>query len=113
MHAPLRLMRSGEATWTPPVLTCSGLTGSGLEKLWAQVELHHRTLAETGELEAKRRRQQVDWTWAMVRDTLLSRLHEHPEVRRLTPELERQVQDGELTPTLAADRILEVFAAGD
>jgi LAO/AO transport system kinase len=109
----LRLMRSAEASWTPPVLTCSGLTGSGLEKLWAQVELHHRTLAETGELEAKRRRQQVDWTWAMVRDTLLSRLHEHPEVRRLTPELERQVQDGELTPTLAADRILEVFAAGD
>lgn len=109
----LRLMRSGEATWTTPVLTCSGLTGSGLEKLWAQVELHHRTLTEAGELEAKRRRQQVDWTWAMVRDTLLSRLHEHPEVRRLTPELERQVQDGELTPTLAADRILEVFAAGD
>jgi LAO/AO transport system kinase len=109
----LRLMRSAEAAWTPPVLTCSGLEGSGLDELWAQVELHDRTLSESGELDAKRRRQQVDWTWTMVRDTLLARLHEHPEVRGLAPELERQVRDGLLTPTLAADRILEVFTAGD
>jgi LAO/AO transport system kinase len=106
----LRLMRSAEAAWTPPVLTCSGLEGTGLDELWEQVELHDRTLSESGELDAKRRRQQVDWTWTMVRDTLLARLHEHPEVRELAPELERQVRDGLLTPTLAAERILEVFA---
>lgn len=109
----LRLMRSAEAAWTPPVLTCSGLEGTGLDELWAQVELHDRTLSESGELDARRRRQQVDWTWTMVRDTLLARLHEHPEVRKITPELERQVRDGLLTPSLAADRILEVFAADD
>jgi LAO/AO transport system kinase len=111
----LRLMRSSAssdyaAAWTPPVLTCSGLHGTGLEELWARVELHHRTLSGSGELDAKRRRQQVEWTWTMVRDTLLANLHEHPEVRRLTPELERQVRDGRLTPTLAADRILQAFA---
>jgi GTPase len=105
----LRLMRSAESAWTPPVLTCSGLHGVGLDELWAQVELHHRTLDESGELAAKRRRQQVDWTWTMVRDTLLARLHEHAEVRRIAPELERQVRDGLLTPTLAAERILEAF----
>jgi LAO/AO transport system kinase len=109
----LRLMRSAEAAWTPPVLTCSGLEGTGLDELWAQVELHDRTLSESGELDARRRRQQVDWMWTVVRDTLLARLHEHPGVRRLAPELERQVRDGLLTPTLAADRILEVFTAGD
>jgi LAO/AO transport system kinase len=105
----LRLMRSAEASWTPPVLTCSGLHGVGLDELWAQVELHHRTLEGSGELAGKRRRQQVDWTWTMVRETLLSRLHEHAEVRRIAPELERQVRDGLLTPTLAAERILEAF----
>jgi LAO/AO transport system kinase len=108
----LRLLRSAEPVWTPRVLTCSGLRGAGLDAVWEQVELHHRTLSESGELDAKRRRQQVDWTWTMVRETLLARLHEHPEVRRQAPELERQVRDGELTATLAAERILEVFAAG-
>jgi LAO/AO transport system kinase len=107
----LRLMRgSAETSWTPPVLTCSGLHGAGLDEVWASVELHHRTLAESGELDGKRRRQQVDWTWTMVRDTLLARLHEHAEVRRITPELERQVREGLITPTLAAERILEAFS---
>ncbi|HEV2783106.1 MAG TPA: methylmalonyl Co-A mutase-associated GTPase MeaB [Actinophytocola sp.] len=106
----LRLLRAPEAGWTPPVLTCSGLHGIGLDAVWAEVERHDRMLSESGELDAKRRRQQVDWTWSMVRDTLLTRLHEHPEVRRIAPDLERQVRDGQLTATLAAERILEVFA---
>jgi LAO/AO transport system kinase len=105
----LRLLRSGEELWTPPVLTCSGLTGAGLETVWEQVQQHHRTLDDAGELAAKRRRQQVDWTWSMVRDTLMSRLHEHPEVRSIAPELEQDVRDGRLTPTLAAERILKAF----
>ncbi|HEX2132271.1 MAG TPA: methylmalonyl Co-A mutase-associated GTPase MeaB [Actinophytocola sp.] len=109
LSGALRLLHTAETSWTTPVLTCSGQTGKGLDTLWEQVELHHRTLAESGELAARRRRQQVDWTWTMVRDTLLTRLHEHREVRALTPELERAVADGELTPTLAARRILEVF----
>jgi LAO/AO transport system kinase len=108
----LRLLRTADATWAPPVLTCSGLRELGLDAVWDSVERHHRTLSESGELDAKRRRQQVDWTWTMVRDTLLARLHEHPEVRRLAPELERQVRDGTLTATLAAERILEGFADG-
>jgi GTPase len=106
----LRLMRASAA---PPVLTCSGLHGTGLPELWAKVEEHHRGLADSGELDAKRRRQQVDWTWTMVRDTLLARLHDHPGVRRLAPSLEREVREGRLTATLAAERILQVFADGD
>ncbi|MFL6119166.1 methylmalonyl Co-A mutase-associated GTPase MeaB [Actinophytocola sp.] len=106
----LRLLRGHNDVWNPPVLTCSGLTGTGLDTVWEQVQRHHDTLSASGELAAKRRRQQVDWTWTMVRETLLTRLSEHPGVRALTPSLERQVADGELTPTLAAERILEEFA---
>ena len=38
--------------------------------------------------------QQVDWTWAMVRDRLLARLRDDPGVRALAPALEQQVRDG-------------------
>jgi GTPase len=111
LSGALRLLRPAEpASWTTPVLTCSGLTGAGLDAVWEQVTRHHQVLSESGELAAKRRRQQVDWTWTMVRDTLLTRLHEHPGVRAVAADLERKVAGGELTPTLAAERILEVFA---
>jgi LAO/AO transport system kinase len=106
----LRLLRGKQKTWNPPVLTCSGLTGAGLEKLWDTVGEHHKALAGSGELAEKRRRQQVDWTWTMVRDTLLHRLETNAKVREVVPGLEQQVRDGELTATLAAQRILEAFS---
>ncbi|HEU5470399.1 MAG TPA: methylmalonyl Co-A mutase-associated GTPase MeaB [Actinophytocola sp.] len=105
----IRLLRSGEELWTPPVLTSSALTGAGIEKVWEKVREHHSTLDAAGELAAKRSRQQVDWTWSMVRDTVMSRLHENTEVRALAPELEEEVRAGRLTPTLAAERILKAF----
>jgi LAO/AO transport system kinase len=64
-------------------------------------------LTEAGEFAARRRAQQVDWTWSMVRDAVLDRVLSHPDVRTQRAEIERQVRDGELTPALAAQRILE------
>jgi len=105
----LRLLRPPNAVWHPPVLTCSGLSGNGLDEVWRQVQKHRAALVDAGELAERRRRQQVEWTWAMVRDQLLTRLREHPRVRSLTAELERQVREGELTATLAAEQILQAF----
>jgi LAO/AO transport system kinase len=91
------------------VLTCSAREGTGIAELWQRVGAHRQLLETTGALEARRRDQQVDWTWALVHDQLLSRLHENPEVRGIAPDLERQVREGTLTATLAAERILAAF----
>lgn len=109
----MRLMHPADAAWTPPVLHCSARESTRLDTLWERIEQHRALLDSTGRLAAKRRDQQVDWVWAMVHDTLLERLHGHPEVRDLTPVLEKGVRDGELTATLAAERILEAFQPSD
>ncbi|MBQ1113019.1 methylmalonyl Co-A mutase-associated GTPase MeaB [Streptomyces sp. C3-3] len=108
----LRLMHPVDAAWTPPVLTCSARESSGLDTLWERLEQHRALLESTGRLAAKRRDQQVDWTWTMVRDDLLDSLHSHPAVRKLAPELEQRVREGTLTATLAAEEILGVFRGG-
>ncbi|WP_329110803.1 methylmalonyl Co-A mutase-associated GTPase MeaB [Micromonospora sp. NBC_01699] len=105
----LRLLRTGEAGWQPPVLTCSALEGTGLTEVWQQLVRHQESLRASGELAARRRNQQVGWLWAMVRTGLLDELREHPAVTALAPELERRVLDGSLTPTLAAERLLAAF----
>ncbi|MFE8944901.1 methylmalonyl Co-A mutase-associated GTPase MeaB [Streptomyces sp. NPDC007856] len=105
----LRLMHGKEAFWSPPVLSCSARESTGLDTVWERLEQHRTLLDSTGRLTAKRRAQQVGWTWAMVRDELLDRLHADPAVREAAPDLERQVREGRLTATLAAERILEAF----
>ncbi|MFF8847339.1 methylmalonyl Co-A mutase-associated GTPase MeaB [Streptomyces sp. NPDC015127] len=106
----LRLMHPADAAWTPPVLSCSAREGTGLDAVWERLEQHRTVLESTGRLAAKRREQQIDWTWAMVRDALVERLHRHPAVRNLAPDVERRVREGTLTATLAAERLLEAFA---
>ena len=103
----IRLIYPRETLWRPPVLTMSALSGDGLVELWETVLKHREVLTEAGEFEARRRTQQVDWTWSMVRDTVLDRVLSHPAVKKIRADVERQVRDGELTPALAAQRILD------
>ncbi|MEU5683673.1 methylmalonyl Co-A mutase-associated GTPase MeaB [Streptomyces venezuelae] len=109
----LRLMHPADAAWTPPVLTCSARESSGLDTLWERIEQHRALLDSTGRLAAKRRDQQVDWTWSMVRDELLGRLLGHAEVKQLASDLEQRVREGTLTATSAAEQILDAFQGGD
>ncbi|MDL4817108.1 methylmalonyl Co-A mutase-associated GTPase MeaB [Actinomadura opuntiae] len=112
LSGALRLLRSDERVRDTRVLTCSAREGTGLDEVWDEIVGHQERLRESGELEARRRRQQVGWTWAMVRERLLGELHAHPAVRDLAPGLEKSVADGALTPALAAERILEAFSRG-
>ncbi|EUA08881.1 argK family protein [Mycobacterium xenopi 4042] len=97
LSSVIRMIYPRDTLWRPPVLTMSALEGTGLEELWDTVERHRRVLTEVGEFEARRRAQQVDWTWQMVRDTVLERVLSNPEVRKIGADVERQVLAGELT----------------
>ncbi|HYH30404.1 MAG TPA: methylmalonyl Co-A mutase-associated GTPase MeaB [Pseudonocardia sp.] len=107
LRGALRLLTPASAAWTPPVLTCSAQTGTGMDEVWTAVRDHRAALEAAGELEQRRAAQQVQWMWAVVRDRLLDRLHADPGVREALPEVERAVRAGELTPTLAAQQLLD------
>ncbi|GAT09515.1 protein kinase [Mycolicibacterium novocastrense] len=107
LSGAIRLIYPRETLWRPPVLTMSALEGTGLEELWATVLKHRDVLTEAGEFESRRRAQQVEWTWSMVRDAVLDRVLSNPNVKRVRAEIERQVRDGELTPALAAQHLLD------
>src|SRR4051794_3503564 len=107
----IRLLRGRGNDWDVPVLTCSGLTGQGLDEVWASLVEHQERTRATGAFDEQRRAQQVRWTWQLVRDGLEHRLRTHPAVRAGAPDLEKAVLAGELTPALAARQILDTFLA--
>ena len=103
----LRMVR-GHAEWAPPVVTCSGLHGDGVEDLWERV-LGHREHLGTDGLAEKRAEQQLDFTWAMVREELDQRLRTSPAVRAVRDEVRAEVLAGDLPATVAADRLLAAY----
>jgi LAO/AO transport system kinase len=109
LASALRLLQDPNAAWRTPVLTCSALENVGLDEVWARIERHRATLESTGELDRRRRDQQVGWTWNLVHDQLLTRLHADPRVRAIAPGLEQQVRDGSIPATTAAEEILDAF----
>lgn len=106
LSTAIRLIYPRETLWRPPVLTMSALEGTGLSEFWDTVERHRQTLIDAGEFDARRRAQQVDWTRQLVRDAVLERALSDPVVREVRAKVEQQVLSGELTPALAAQRIL-------
>ncbi|MGY1721865.1 methylmalonyl Co-A mutase-associated GTPase MeaB [Blastococcus sp. SYSU DS0533] len=108
----IRLLRGRGTGWDVPVLTCAGLTGDGLDEVWAKLVEHQERAKVSGAFDERRRTQQVRWTWQLVRDGLEHQLRAHPGVRAAVPDLEKAVLAGELTPALAARQVLDLFTGG-
>jgi LAO/AO transport system kinase len=89
-------------------VTCSGLTGVGVDDVWHRVEAHREHLGEDG-LARKRAEQQLEFTWALVRDELAQRLRSSAGVAAVRDDVRRAVLAGELPAPLAADRLLAAY----
>jgi LAO/AO transport system kinase len=104
-RAALHILTPRSATWSPPVLTYSALTGRGIGELWDTVIDHRARISKSGELDARRREQQVKWMWAMLEDRIFVRLRSDPAIRAKLPRLEAAVAEGRMTPAVAVDEI--------
>jgi LAO/AO transport system kinase len=107
-RAALHIITPRSASWTPPVLTYSALTGAGLSELWQEVISHREKLAANGEIANRRRAQQVQWMWTMLDEQLHSRLKSDPSLKARLPQLEAAVSAGRLSP---ASAVAEITAA--
>jgi len=109
MKNALTLLNSPAAGWRPTVLGVSAAKREGIEAFWRDVMRCRDLLATTGGLDAKRRRQALDWMWSLIDAGLRERFRAHPGVRSALPSCSTQVAAGTLTPTAAATRLLDTL----
>ena len=109
LELALHLLRPDDGVWHPPVLTCSGLTGEGLDDVWAAIGDHRRALEASVGVAAKRRAQDQRWMWQLVDDEVLRRVRVDPAVASVAAELSEQVAAGSVPPAAAAEQILRAF----
>jgi LAO/AO transport system kinase len=105
--AALHLVRPRHPWWSPRVVSCSALLGSGIEELWGVIEEFRD--AQAPEREQVRAAQSRAWMWSEVSESLLDELQANRRVRDLASRLDAEVGAGTTTPTAAAHAILEAF----
>ncbi len=105
----LRLMPRGRIGWTVPVVTCSGLTGDGVDALWDEVERCRQTSLQTGEWESRRATQRVDAMWRAIEWGVLEAFREDEALGQRIRELEQAVRCGTVSPDHAAAELLTRF----
>jgi len=108
----LSILTPQSTTWTPPVLTISGRADINLDTLWAKIEEHREKTKASGEFAARRQAQALTWMREMLEDRIMQALRSNPKVAEALPDIETDVREGRLLPTLAVDRILALMGIG-
>ena len=105
----LRLLHPRSANWKVEVQTCSARDGVGIAEAWDAVLQHRETLEASGQLMQRRAAQARDWMWSEVSESLIAALQSDAKIRKQIPAMEAAVSEGEIPPTVAAARLLDIF----
>jgi len=95
--------------WHPTVMTLSALEGKGIPELWEKI-LHFQKLQnQNGQLLARRKQQAGSWMWDRIDVGLKNAFQNNSAVQALLPRLSAEVNQGTMTPSVAARRLLEAM----
>ncbi len=95
--------------WKVPVLLVSALEKRGIDDVWSIIEKYVHIKKSSGKFFEKRKKQAVDWMWTAVYDGVKEMLLENKNVTDLAIDMEKAVVDNKITPSFAADAIIEEF----
>ncbi len=107
-HA-LNLTTRRLAQWEVPVLGISAAENIGVTDTWDAIQRYWQLTAENGELEKRRQRQSVAWLWNETGQLILDQLKQDQKIAPTLLDLQQQVSDGKIAPTIAARQLAELF----
>ena len=95
--------------WQPKVMLASALEGTGIEPIAETVFNYQSLMQDTGELLAKRARQNIEWMEQTLNTMLADELRSHKKVNELIPEYEEKVAQNRMSPFRAAEALLLAY----
>ena len=98
--------------WQVPVETCSALEQIGVDTIWTIVERYRATMAANGEFKKTRAAQATAWLWHESAEILLALLRQDVNVGDQMATLEAAVANGEISPGVAAQKLVQQFLNG-
>ncbi|MDR1709416.1 MAG: methylmalonyl Co-A mutase-associated GTPase MeaB [Candidatus Accumulibacter sp.] len=109
----LHMLRPTSPNWRPPVISVSALKKLGIDEFWTQIENYRKAMTASGEFDAKRKKQALDWMWSLIENGLRQLFKGNPQVHASLPALTQQVAAGQTTPNTAAQKLLSYLETGE
>lgn len=108
-QSALRLFPTPPSGWSPVATTCSAYTRDGLFDLWDTVEEFFKQIKENGYFVEHRQEQSRYWMRETINDELMRRFYGDASVQSTFTTLEASVERGEVSPFVAAQKLLDLF----
>lgn len=105
----LHYLRPATEGWTTKAYTCSAYTGEGIQEIWDVMMEYCDQMRGTGQLEDRRRHQNLDWVHEMTDDFFRNMLFNDPSIAKPREEVEDHVLHGDLAPTKALTEIVHII----
>jgi len=90
----------------PTLLGCSALKGEGIEELWEAVWAKLEGERKSGELSARREKQQVVRFRQLLERAVVEKFFSAPEMIGKVAECEKDISEGKITPEQGIERVL-------
>ena len=107
-ESALKLLVS-HSFWKQQVITCSAIESKNIDEVWNMICEFQQTSKSGGFFQKRRAQQSTDWMWSLIRDSIETKLKNHPELTELIPKLEEMVTKELKTPQMAASEVIKEF----
>ncbi len=105
----LHLFPQKDSGWQPPVLTCSALTGKGVEDIFHQTEKFLKQTLGSGYFENNRKQQAKYWLEETIWNSLKNDFLAAGGIKSQFEKLEQAVINETLSPFAAAQQLLDLY----
>lgn len=105
----LHMFPPKNSNWTATAMTCSALKNTGIKEIWQTIQQYEQFTKKNDYFEDNRQHQAQYWLNETIRNELKARFETHNEVKNHFQTIQSQVQNGEITPFVGAERLMELF----
>lgn len=98
-----------ESGWKPQVLTCSSVTGLGMNQIWEILQNYFTFVKTNHYFEQRRKYQAKYWMYETISDLLKEHFYNNPEIKQSLQKMEQKVVNNQISSIAAAEEILEKY----
>ena len=105
----LHLFPPTESKWTPKVVTCSSIDGTGIDKIWDIINNYIEITSQNGFLERNRNRQSLYWMYETINNAVKENFYSDKNIKNTILDVEKQILGNMISSFQGAKILLEKY----